>query len=111
MKEVIKTVCDAVGDETARFKDAVDGLARAVKHEVRTKLVGEPGKVEAEYNGWNAEVQYTNTVTEDPGDRWTAPSWDIANEEYTVLDLWEEGADISAPLAYRKRLEDELNKS
>ena len=59
-----------------------------------TSLNGEADTFEIESNGITAVVSYEAKISEDAGDRWTAPSWWIESETANVEAVYNaEGED------------------
>lgn len=54
-----------------------------------TRLNGENTGFEIEYAGYLVFFNYEAEIGEDPGDRWTAPSWWIECENIEIIEAWD----------------------
>lgn len=70
-----------------------------------TRLNGESESFEVESNGITAVVTYRAEISEDPGDRWTAPSWWIKRETIDVEAVYNtEGDEDAEAAAWLKKM-------
>lgn len=72
-----------------------------------TKLNGESDTFEITGATMTAVVSYEAEIGEDPGDRWTAPSWWIERETAKVIDFYNAAGD--GDLEAARWLENMLN--
>jgi len=70
-----------------------------------TRLNGESESFEVESNGMTAVISYEAEIGEDPGDRWTAPSWWIKRETVDIEAVYNiEGDEDAEAAAWLKKM-------
>lgn len=72
------------------------------------RLNGESTGFEIEYAGYLVFFNYEAEIGEDPGDRWTAPSWWIECENIEVVEAWDADGNECSEIA--RAVADALNE-